>query len=66
MKITGKFTTMFDGQKVFDINIPCNSKDQKRVIITCDTKQQAIDFVSDFEKLLEKHTIESIESIALT
>ena len=63
MKVTGKFTKMLDGQKVFDLSLLTNSRDQKRVIITCDTKQQAIDFVLDFEKLLEKHTIERIEKI---
>ena len=63
MKIKGKFTTLLDGQEIYDVNVLVNSRSKKYLIISCDNEQKAIDFVSDFEKLLAKHTVERIEEI---
>lgn len=65
MKIIGKQTTLMDGSKVYDINIPCNSNPDygHKVIISCATEQDAIEFVSGLEKLLEKHTVERFTDI---
>lgn len=63
MKIKGKFTALLDGDRVYDVNLVVNSRSKKYVIISCNSKQNAIDFISEFEKLLDKYTIDRVESI---
>lgn len=63
MKIQGKFTKLLDGEYVYDIIFRANSMDQKKLIITCDTEQNGIDFVADFDKLLDKYTRECIHEL---
>ena len=63
MKIKGKFTKLLDGKKGYDVSLFSNSRDQQRVIITCDTENDAIEFISGFDKLLEKYTREYLEDI---
>ncbi len=65
MDIIGRKTTMLDGSKVYDINIPCNSNPMygHKVIITCESEKDAHAFVAGLEKLLEKHTVERFTDI---
>lgn len=63
MKIKGKFTTLLDNKRVYDVDILVNSRSKKYVIISCDSEQNAIDFVNGFKKLLDKYTIERLKEI---
>ena len=63
MKIKGKFTTLLDNERVYDVNLVVNSRSKKYVIISCNCKQDAINFVSEFVKLLDKFTIDRITEI---
>lgn len=65
MKIKGKFTRLLDGGRVYDVNLLVNSRSKKYVIISCDSEHKAINFVSDFAKLLKKHTVERITEISM-
>ena len=44
-----------------DINIFSNSRDGKKLTITCDSEQDRDDFLNGFLRLLNDHTCESID-----
>jgi len=66
MQIRIKETELFDGSKVHDINIPCNSNPAfgHKVIISCVSELDAHEFAFQLKALIDKHTVELVEIIS--
>lgn len=65
MKILIKETQLTDNSTVFDINLFPNGFDKthntNKVIFSCISEQDAIEFFHGLQELIKKHTVENIE-----
>ena len=70
MKFKIKETTLTDGSKVFDLDLIANGKmnsfglnPKTMCIFSCTSEKDINEFFLGLEKLVEKHTLETLEEI---
>jgi hypothetical protein len=66
-----KTTKLTDGSKVFDVDVFSNGDDapwsdiagRKMCIFSCTSEKDALAFFAGLEKLVEKHTLETLNEV---